>query len=43
MEVNEQNQSQLEYSESEAPPQLRFMDQTPKPSNMRQDNKQTIT
>ena len=43
MEVNERNQSQLENSESEAPPQLRFMDQTPKPSNMPPDNKRTRT
>ena len=43
MEVNEQNQSQLENCESEAPPQLRFMDQTPKPSNMPPDNKRTRT
>ena len=43
IEVNEQNQSQPENSENEVPQQLRFMDQTPMPSNMRSDNERTRT
>ena len=43
MEVRKQNQSQLENSESEAPPQLILMHQTPKPSNKQSDNKRMRT
>ena len=35
MKMNVQNESQLEKSESEALLQLRFLEKTAKPSNMR--------